>query len=105
MRIQTWVKNDNAEKKNTSLQTSISDATGKVIQVIKTEAVIPPGQLYMFDQISKPISTPHLWFVKDPYLYSITTELLEGKLISDSYSSQFGIRKMQVGTIIQIFSI
>jgi beta-galactosidase len=92
VRIQTWVKNDDLQKKTCTLQTSVADSAGKVIQVIKSDAVINPGQLYKFDQNSKPVKNPHLWSNDDPYLYKVFIQVMDGKKIADSYSSPFGFR-------------
>ena len=92
VKVQTWVKNDNLQKKTCTLQTSIADATDKVIQVIKSETVINPGQLFKFDQTSKPIKNPHLWSNDDPYLYKVYTQVIEGKTVADNYSSPLGFR-------------
>jgi beta-galactosidase len=93
-RIRTWVKNDNNESRSCILQTSILDASGKIIQVIKTNADINPGQIYEFDQMSKPVKRPHLWSVEDPYLYSVISELIYGKEIVDNYTSPLGFRRV-----------
>ncbi|MGC1392196.1 MAG: sugar-binding domain-containing protein [Bacteroidales bacterium] len=92
VRVQTWVKNDNLQKKTCTLQTSVVDSTDKVIQVIKSEAVINPGQLYKFDQTSKPVKNPHLWSNDDPYLYKVYTRVIDGKTVTDIYSSPLGFR-------------
>ncbi len=92
VRILTWVKNDNPQKKNCTLQTSIYDTTNRIVQVTKSDAVIMPGQLYMFDQTFKPIRNPHLWSDKVPYLYKINSEILEGKTVTDSYASPQGLK-------------
>jgi beta-galactosidase len=92
VRVQTWIKNDNLKKKSCALQTSIVDATDKVIQVIKSEAVINPGQLFKFDQTSKPIKNPHLWSNDDPYLYKVYTQVIDGKTVADNYLSPLGFR-------------
>jgi beta-galactosidase len=92
VRVQTWVKNDNKEKKNCTLKTSIADATNKIVQVIKSSVVINPGQLYRFDQSGKPIKNPHLWCNEDPYLYKVYTEVLDGNEVVDIYTSPLGFR-------------
>jgi hypothetical protein len=92
VRVQTWVKNDNLQKKTCTLQTSIVDTADKIIQVIKSEAVINPGQLYKFDQTSKPVKNPHLWSNDDPYMYKVNTQVIDGKVVADSYSSPLGFR-------------
>jgi hypothetical protein len=92
VRVQTWVKNDDVQKKICTLQTSLSDASNKIIQTIKSDAEIAPGQLYKFDQTANPVKNPRLWSVEDPYLYNIYIEVIDGKEIADTYSSAFGFR-------------
>ena len=97
VRIQTWVKNDNPQKKNCTLQTSISDTTNRIVQVIKSDAILTPGQLFMFDQTFKPIKNPHLWSDKVPYLYKIYTEVIDGKTVTDAYASPQGLKFTSTG--------
>ena len=90
--VKTWVKNDYPQSKTCILQTSIAGMDHQVFQIMKTEAVINAGQLYMFDQTSKPVNAPHLWSVEDPYLYTISSELIDKKDVVDNFTSSFGFR-------------
>jgi beta-galactosidase len=92
VRVQTWVKNDNPEKKSCVLITSVTDASDKVVQVMKSESSIEPGQLFMFDQTAKPIKNPHLWSHDDPYLYKIISQVTDGKMVADICTSPLGFR-------------
>ncbi len=92
VRVQTWVKNDNTEKKSCTLHTSIFDASDKVIQVLKSEAEINPGEIYMFDQTSKSVKNPHLWSNEDPYLYKVYSQVIDEKTVTDDYTSPLGFR-------------
>jgi len=92
VRIQTWVKNDNIQKKTCILKSTINDATGKLVQIIQSEAVINPGQLYKFDQVSKPVKNPHLWSPDDPYMYTVLSEVFDGKILTDTYTTPLGFR-------------
>ncbi len=92
VRVQTWVKNDNPEKKSCVLITSVTDASDKVVQVMKSESSIEPGQLFMFDQTAKQIKNPHLWSHDDPYLYKIISQVTDGKTVADIYISPLGFR-------------
>jgi beta-galactosidase len=92
VRVQTWLKNDYQQKKSCTMQTSIFDAANNLVQVIKTNADVTPGQLFKFDQTFKPIKNPHLWSNEDPYLYRVYSEVLTGKDIVDSYTSPLGFR-------------
>ncbi len=95
VRIQTWVKNDNPEKKNCTLRSTIFDSSGNVVQVIKTDAVINAGQLFRFDQTGKPVMNPHLWSPENPYLYKVLSEVIDGKQVQDEFISMFGFRKFK----------
>ena len=90
--VKTWVKNDNARARTCTLQTIIAGRNKEVIQVLRTDALIDAGQLYMFDQSGKPVKNPHLWSAEDPYLYTIVSEVIDGKETVDSFTSSFGFR-------------
>ncbi len=77
---------------STKLKTSIVDMTGKVIKSITATlggygyyTIIPLDQTIT-------ISKPHLWSVKDPYLYKVVSQLYDGKKLIDEYTTPFGIR-------------
>jgi|WetSurMetagenome_2_1015567.scaffolds.fasta_scaffold00041_58 beta-galactosidase len=92
VRVQTWVKNDYSQPKTCSLSTFIIDASAKVLQVLTTKYTIGPKQVYKFDQVSKPVKTPHLWSPDNPYLYRVWSEVTDGSRVADSYSSPLGFR-------------
>jgi hypothetical protein len=90
--VRTWVKNDYPKKMSCTLLTSITDASDKNITVLKSEADISPGQVFEFDQTSKTIKNPHLWSDDDPFLYKVSSLILDGKRIADVYTSPLGFR-------------
>jgi len=92
-RVRTWVKNDYPDRKACTLVSTIVDAGGNVIQVAKTSVDINPGDVFGFDQTFKPVKNPHLWSSEDPYLYSVKTQVTDGKTIIDEYSSPLGFRR------------
>jgi len=92
VRIQTWVKNDYPQAKTCQLNTYIIDAAGKIVQVVRSKFTINAGQLYKFDQTSKPIKKPHLWSPDDPYIYKVYSEVTDGSRITDGFTSTFGFR-------------
>jgi len=99
VKVETMVKNDNPQKKSCALQSTITDKTGKVVQVIKTEADINPGQLFKFDQTFKPLKKPHLWSLEDPYSYNVSSELIDGKDVVDRISCTSGLKFSVTGEI------
>jgi beta-galactosidase len=92
VRIQTWVKNDNKSPEECMLNSIIVDADGKEIQTLKSKYTIAPGQLYKFDQTSKPVKNPHLWSNEDPYMYKVLSEVVDGSKVVDTYESPLGFR-------------
>ncbi len=91
-RVQTWVQNDYPEPRTCVLNTYILDASKKIVQVIKTKALINPKQLYRFDQTFKPLKDPLLWSPDSPNLYKVWSELTDGQKVTDSYESPLGFR-------------
>lgn len=94
--ISAFIKNDLPEKKNITIQTTISDAAGKVIQVNKSSAVVLPGQLFKIGQAGKPLKNLHAWSKDDPYEYKVKIDILDIKEIADTWSTENGLR---IGTI------
>ncbi len=92
VRVKTWVKNDYSDTRTCTLQTTISDADGNTVQVLKTDMDIKPGEVYEFDQLTKPVKRPRLWSPGNPYLYSVLSEVISDKTIVDSFNSSFGFR-------------
>jgi beta-galactosidase len=92
VRVQTWIKNDNNEKKTCTLVTSIADTSDNIVQVMKSDAVIDPGKIYRFDQTFKPVKNPRLWSNDDPYLYKVYSRIMDGKRVADVYTSPLGFR-------------
>jgi hypothetical protein len=94
--IKTWVKNDYPQSRICVLQTSITDTNNQVIELLKTEADIESGQIYMFDQTSKPVKNPRLWSPEDPYLYSVYSEVTDRKQVTDNSTGYFSFRESRL---------
>jgi len=90
VKIVTWVKNDNVQPKNCTLQTTIYDKDRKMVQQVRNTVDIGPDELYTFDQTTKPLKNPDLWSPEDPVLYSVVSEVFDGKALVDSYTSPLG---------------
>jgi beta-galactosidase len=92
VRVQTWVKNDFTQQKDCILKTTIIDAANNVVQEMRSNFFIKPGQLYKFDQTFKPVKNPRLWSPDSPYLYKVYSEVIDGKITADNYTSPLGFR-------------
>jgi beta-galactosidase len=91
-RVQTWVRNDNPFPRKCNLRTTIADSSGNVVTRMVSAAEIRPGELYRFDQTSKPVKNPQLWSHENPYLYKVYSEVLDDRIVTDSYTSPLGFR-------------
>lgn len=41
------------------------------------------------------VTSPKLWSLEDPYLYTMITEVISGNLVTDVYTTKFGIRSIR----------
>lgn len=90
--IRTWIQNDYPETRRCNLNVYISDKSGRDVQVLKSKATIGAGQLYMFDQVSRPIAKPDLWTPGSPSLYGLRVEVQSGSRISDVCTGSLAFR-------------
>ena len=82
---------DDKEKQSKLIMTyDITDAQGTVVASGKS-AITGTGE---FKDIV-PVANPHLWSPESPYLYNITTRLVDDDDIIDSQSTRFGIRTIK----------
>ena len=79
--VQTW-----SNAASPTVRYTVNDAEGNVV----TE--VTGG-----DVVNLTISDVHLWHGrKDPYLYTVTAELLEGETVLDTVSTHFGCRSFRI---------
>ncbi|MGK9128117.1 beta galactosidase jelly roll domain-containing protein [Olivibacter sp. SA151] len=92
------VKIENKEKapKKIVLQTNIKDASGKRVLETNKEIEVSPQGITLIDQ-NFVLESPHLWNgLEDPYLYTLTTCLLDGGMELDAVSQPLGLRHIEL---------
>ena len=100
--IRTRVVNESAADRKIALRTTILDADGNVVGVDesgKPSSISRPhplraGAAHEVVQRLR-VEEPRLWSVKDPYLYRVHSELLDGDDVVDDYITPFGIRTIR----------
>ncbi|MBZ4188299.1 beta-galactosidase [Niabella sp. 3A5MI-3] len=96
--IDVNVKLENKEKtaQPVTIQTIIKDASGKPVGAVKKNLMISPqGTTYTAQSLT--MSRPHLWQgVRDPYLYTLTTTLLQQGKVVDAVTQPLGIRHFEL---------
>ena len=89
--VKTQVRNEMSTEKKITLVTSALDAAGKVAGRVTSDATIPAGQtLAIAAQLN--IARPQRWDTEKPYLYTLVSEVMDGKTELDRYTTPFGVR-------------
>lgn len=90
--VLTRLRNGGKKARRLTLTTRITDADGKIVAVATQPARLAPraaGEI----TTALTLPSPRLWQGRsDPYLYSVTAELRDGKRIVDSVTQPLGVR-------------
>lgn len=79
-----------------TLRTRILDRDGKCVASASSEAKVPAGETLSVS-CTLPLSSPHLWQGRsDPYLYTVSVELLAGDRVIDEVTQPLGLRTVGI---------
>ncbi|MDN3669538.1 malectin domain-containing carbohydrate-binding protein [Echinicola jeungdonensis] len=92
LHINTELKNYGKETRKLTLVNRLLDAKGEEVDQQKQEISIAPGKIEKFQQATPVLENPHLWSPKDPYLYTMVTEVQENGQVIDELKTPYGIR-------------
>lgn len=92
--VRTSVENDLSISKKMVLRSVVKDGSGMEVARIETPVSIASEGKQEVEQSIK-ITSPSLWSIEKPTLYSLNSYLVEGKKEVDNYSSAFGIRTIE----------
>ncbi|HXU07141.1 MAG TPA: glycoside hydrolase family 2 TIM barrel-domain containing protein [Polyangia bacterium] len=99
VRVRAKVKSDARRDGTYSVRVSLVDADGQVAERADEKVTLPAGRGSEVEKELR-VRRPHLWQgVKDPYLYALVAELLDGDKSIDRVVQGFGIRQMRFDTI------
>jgi beta-galactosidase len=91
--VVTTIANDTKELTNLKIVSSIIDNTGKeVASQSQSGKATPDSKLELNTTIK--ITTPKLWDVENPNLYKLVTSVYQGKVLKDTYITDFGVRTL-----------
>lgn len=84
--LKTKIKNENHDKQILILNTTLYDASGKVIG--KNSVSVNNAEVsQQFD-----VTNPTLWSIENPYLYKAVSQIVSNGKVVDDYETTFGIR-------------
>ena len=96
--IRTKVKNDSEETKAVKIVNTIyDDADTELASVTSEEVSLAAGENKEV-KLETNVSSPRLWSVDDPNLYTVKTEVKVGEEVVDTYYTDFGFRYFNFDT-------
>jgi beta-galactosidase len=84
----------NTSIRKIELETVIQDKQGNVVSLQRSKLSIQPGKEFSFEQQAPPVVKPHLWSPEDPYLYTVTSSIIDpaSNKILDELTHPLGFR-------------
>jgi beta-galactosidase len=89
--VKTEVRNRLTVERTITLASSVLDAAGNVVSRASNQATIPPGGSVTIDGALR-VARARRWDIQSPYLYTLVSEVMDGKTQLDRYTTPFGIR-------------
>src|SRR5207245_4135607 len=89
--VKTELVNRLAEPSTLTVRSSIVDGNGQTVAHVDTQSRLPgSGNQTLATRLT--LQHTRLWDIDDPYLYSLTTELISNGEVVDRYVTPFGVR-------------
>ena len=88
------LENKTEKIRTLTVKSTVVNKDGKEIKSASVTKKIPAGSSLIFDQII-PVAKPMLWSTENPDLYTLVTQVLDGKTVLDNETNTFGIRSIR----------
>jgi beta-galactosidase len=92
--VRTSIENHLPVIKNILLRSVVKNESGKEIATVETPVSLTSSGKTDIEQTIK-VTSPSLWSIDSPSLYTLHSTVLEGTKINDNLISTFGIRKIE----------
>jgi hypothetical protein len=92
--LATSIKNYSAVVKNIEVSTTLLDAAGEVVSIVKQQKQILAGATVQVPQQIILDGQVHLWSPQSPYLYKVVTQILDAGKKIDEIITPYGIRSV-----------
>lgn len=92
--VNTEVKNNGSKARTITLETTLTDISGKIIKKISSAVALKVGESKTVNQ-KITVAQPQLWSPDAPNLYRVNILIKEGKTALDGGSVRIGIRKAE----------
>lgn len=91
LNIVTTVQNSGNNNETVTLKSILNDMDGAVVAETESSVSVVAGQKSDISQTLN-ISSPKLWNIENPYLYSLVTEIIKDGKCIDRYTTTTGVR-------------
>ena len=91
LNLVTTLENTGKENADVTVRSVLKDAEGKEVAQVESPANVVAEKSVKIAQKLQ-VTSPQLWDVEHPYLYSLVTEVMEGGQCVDRYITPVGIR-------------
>jgi beta-galactosidase len=92
LHFETEIRNYSNQSRNITLVSRLTDKQGKVIVQTSLSKKLPAGRTSVIARQPAAINNPHLWSLDNPYLYTLSTEIVESGKVIDRITTPYGIR-------------
>lgn len=90
--IKSFVKNSFNESVNTRVLHQIYSPDGMLINELKGNSTVNPGEVWESELITKAIENPDLWSPDDPVLYKVVSSVIVNGKLADQIVNPLGFR-------------
>ena len=91
LNIVTTVQNSGKNNETVTLKSILNDMDGSIVAETESSVSVVAGQKSDINHTLN-ISSPKLWDIENPYLYSLVTEIIKDDKCIDRYTTTTGIR-------------
>ena len=92
VRVRTEVRNNTGKSGTYRLKIQVKDAEGNVVAERETAQQVAADAVTVFDQTTEEITDVDLWSPSHPRLYTLVSELYQGRKLIDREETDFGFR-------------
>ncbi|WP_442591132.1 malectin domain-containing carbohydrate-binding protein [Pedobacter sp. AW31-3R] len=91
LQLNATIRNYGQRPRQVTVYNRLLDSAGNLVKAVKNNIKIPAGGTVNSLQ-NLQVNRPQLWSVRRPYLYTLSTQILENNKIIDDIKTPYGIR-------------
>jgi beta-galactosidase len=97
LNLETEVRNYNGQPSQIKVVNKLTNAQGKIIVTTRAQQTLQPGKQAVIKQQFAGLKNVQLWSLKNPYLYTLHTQIIQNGKVIDEVTTPYGIRWIKWG--------